>query len=201
MASDYLSWLVAISSFAFVMTFTPGPNNIMLATSGANFGLKRSMPHVFGVAFGFPAMLVIVAMGIGYVFQHPAFSAVLRVVGIIYIIYLAYSIASVNKLSKNRHKNPIGFWQAAGFQWINPKAWAQAIGATSAYMSLDFNRYAQIFIMALVFIPIGIASSWVWAAFGMRIAAFLNTPAKLKIFNIVMVGALLVTILPVILSY
>lgn len=116
MANDYLAWLPAIASFAFVMTFTPGPNNIMLVTSGANFGLKRSMPHVMGVAFGFPAMLIVVAM-------------------------------------------------------------------------------------ALVFLPIGIASSWVWAAFGVRIAAILNTPAKLRAFNVAMATALLVAILPVILTY
>ncbi|TDX23709.1 threonine/homoserine/homoserine lactone efflux protein [Modicisalibacter xianhensis] len=201
MANDYVAWLLAIASFAFVMTFTPGPNNIMLATSGANFGMKRSMPHVMGVAFGFPAMLVVVAVGIGYVFQFPVVRGVLRVVGLAYIIYLAYLIASANTLSSARQSKPITFWQAAGFQWINPKAWAQAIGATSAYLSLDFNKYAQIIAMALVFLPIGIASSWIWAAFGVRIAALLNTPTKLRTFNVIMAAALLVTILPVILTY
>ncbi|WP_253445283.1 LysE family translocator [Halomonas sp. Y3] len=201
MANDYLTWLLAIASFAFVMTFTPGPNNIMLATSGANFGLKRSMPHVMGVAFGFPAMLIVVAVGIGYVFQFPVVRGVLRMVGLAYILYLAYLIATANALRGTRQSRPISFWQAAGFQWINPKAWAQAIGATSAYLSLDFDKYAQIAAMALVFLPIGIASSWIWAAFGVRIATFLDTPAKLRTFNVVMATALLVTILPVILTY
>lgn len=201
MDNEYFAWLLAIASFAFIMTFTPGPNNIMLATSGANFGMKRSMPHVFGVAFGFPLMLIVVAMGIGFFLQYPLVRSILRIVGVFYIFYLAYLIASANSIKSVRQSNPISFWQAAGFQWVNPKAWAQAIGATSAYLSLDLNKYVQIAAMALVFLPIGIVSSYIWAAFGVRIASFLNTPLKLRVFNICMAAALLITILPVVLNY
>ncbi|MEX0603064.1 MAG: LysE family translocator [Marinobacter sp.] len=201
MATEYFTWILAISSFAFIMTFTPGPNNIMLATSGANFGIRRSMPHVWGVAFGFPAMLLVVATGMGYILDYPVLRLALRIIGIVYIFYLAYVMATMSQLSKQGVKTPLTFLQAALFQWVNPKAWAQAVGASSAYLSIHFDKTLQIIAMAAVFLPIGVASSYIWAIFGSKIARLLNNKIKLRTFNICMALALLVTVIPVILSY
>lgn len=201
MAVEYVTWVTAIATFAFIMTFTPGPNNIMLATSGANFGVRRSMPHVLGVTLGFPAMLLVVASGISFILEYESLRILLRLFGLGYILYLAYIMATLNRLSGENVSTPLSFWQAALFQWVNPKAWAQAIGASSAYLSVEYDRTMQILAMAVVFIPIGIASSFAWAVFGTQFAKLLNSQRKLHVFNLCMAAALLVTVMPVILSY
>lgn len=201
MELEYLTWALAIATFAFIMTFTPGPNNIMLATSGANYGIRRSMPHVLGVAFGFPAMLLIVASGVSIVLEHEIARNLLRITGVCYVLYIAYRIAAFNNLSDQSVATPLSFWQAALFQWINPKAWAQAIGVSSAYLTIEHDQTLQILAMAVIFLPIGVASSFAWTVFGTQFAKLLNSRKKLRLFNIVMATALVLTVLPVILSY
>lgn len=198
---EFLSWVFAVGMFAFIMTFTPGPNNIMLATSGINFGIKRSMPHVMGVAIGFPVMLILVAGGVGFLFSIPIIRLFLKLFGVGYVFYLAYLIATTNEMSKKKVSKPISFLEAAGFQWINPKAWAQAIGASSAYLTFDTNKYIQVFAMAMIFLPIGIASSYVWASFGEIIGKRLREGKRLVYFNVAMAIGLIVTVIPSILLH
>ena len=120
-----LTLYLAILLFAFTATITPGPNNIMIMTSGFNYGFKRSIPHLLGICFGFPAMVIMVGMGLGLVFaQHPTIHYIIKIVGIIYLIYLAWLIASapISTLVENTGQ-PLTFIGAVLFQWVNPKAW------------------------------------------------------------------------------
>jgi threonine/homoserine/homoserine lactone efflux protein len=111
--------------FGVIAAVTPGPNNVMLTTTGLNFGIRRGIPHLLGICIGFPVMLALIGLGFGTLFQlYPILHEVIKIIGIIYLLYLAWKIASarggVGEVSQSK---PINFWQSAAFQWINPKAW------------------------------------------------------------------------------
>ncbi|MEO1121599.1 MAG: LysE family transporter, partial [Pseudomonadota bacterium] len=116
--------LLALAAFAFASTWTPGPNNIMLANSGATFGYRASQPHAFGVALGFPIMLFLIALGLGELFKaSPVFRETLKWAGAALLLYLAWRIATAGRTKTAGGGRPFTFVEAAGFQWINPKAW------------------------------------------------------------------------------
>ncbi|MEO1330740.1 MAG: LysE family transporter [Pseudomonadota bacterium] len=178
--------IAALAAFAFASTWTPGPNNIMLASSGATFGYRRTQPHAFGVALGFPLMLFLIAIGLGELFQaSPAFRETLRWLGAALLLYLAWRIGSAGRADAKTAARPFSFIEAAGFQWINPKAWTMAIGTASTFLTgrsptLEAAAAAGVFVLA------GIGSSQTWTAFGVGIRRLLNTEARLRAFNIAM---------------
>jgi len=188
--------------FALVTLFTPGPNNIMLMASGVNYGLRRALPHLFGVAIGFGAMVLAVGIGLGAVFEaYPALYPVIKYVGVAYLLHLAWVIASASphgdQAGTDTTGRPISFLQAAAFQWVNPKAWVMAIGAVATYAAIaDFPF--NIAIIAGVFALLGMASSWTWVMFGSVLRRFLRTPRAMRVFNIAMGVLLVVSILPVV---
>jgi len=128
--------LLAFLTYAFVTSITPGPNNTMLLASGVNYGFVRSLPHVLGISIGFGVMVVGVGAGLGRLFEdYPSLYAALRIVGGAYLLYLAWQIATAAPMQDaSPNGRPFGFWKAAGFQWVNPKAWIMAIGAITAYL-------------------------------------------------------------------
>ena len=124
--------LVALVAFAAAMAWTPGPNNLMLLTSGVNFGLARTMPHLIGICVGFPLMIVIVGVGIGQVFiSFPLLYTVLKALSVLYMIWLAWKIANAGPMKKEAvaATRPMRFHEAVLFQWVNPKGWAIALTA------------------------------------------------------------------------
>src|SRR5690606_1672712 len=123
--------LLAFITYAFVTSVTPGPNNTMLLASGLNYGFVRSLPHVLGISIGFAVMVMGVGAGLGRLFEaYPSLYAVLRIVGGAYLVYLAWQIATAAPMGDaSTHGRPFGFWKAAGFQWVNSKAWFMAFGA------------------------------------------------------------------------
>ena len=127
--------ILALANFVFAASITPGPNNLMLATSGLNFGLTRTIPHMLGVVFGFLLMVFLACLGLGKVFQIvPILQTVLTYLGGAYMLYLAYRIATASGISNGAAKSkPLSFTEAALFQWINPKAWMMAITFSSAF--------------------------------------------------------------------
>lgn len=196
--------LAGLVVFALVTLFTPGPNNIMLMTSGLNYGLRRALPHLFGVAIGFGAMVLAVGIGLGAVFEtYPALYPVIKYVGIAYLIYLAWVIASASphddQSGSDARGRPISFLQAAAFQWINPKAWVMAVGAVATYAAIA-GFPLNMAIIAGVFALFGIVSSWTWVMFGAVLRRFLRTPRAVRIFNIAMGILLVVSILPVVIE-
>lgn len=189
-----LELLAAFSLFALVSSITPGPNNLMLMASGANFGIRRTVPHMLGIGIGFVVMVILVGVGLVGVFDaYPLSYDVLRVVSIVYLLYLAWKIATAAAPEAGETTGkPFTFLQAALFQWVNPKAWAMALTAVTVYApSRDFEAILWV---AAVFGIINLPSVSCWTLLGRQIQPLLSNGRRLQAFNFVMAGLLLATI-------
>ncbi len=189
-----LELLSALALFALVSSITPGPNNLMLLASGANFGIRRTIPHMLGIGIGFVVMVVLVGIGLVGIFDaYPMTYQILRVVSIVYLIYLAWKIATAAPVeTAEAGGRPFTFIQAALFQWVNPKAWAMGLTAVTVYapnQSID-----AILWVALVFGLINLPSITCWTVLGRQIKPLLSDGRRMQVFNIVMAGLLLTTV-------
>lgn len=183
--------------FALSATLTPGPNNLMLLASGANFGLRATGPHMLGVSIGFPVMVVAVGLGLGAVFeQWPVLHKILRWAGSAYLLWLAWKIATAAGMGEaERRGKPFTFLQAAGFQWINPKAWIMAVSAFSVYAVAEVDPLPQAALFGAVFCAVAFPSCGIWAAFGSVIGRILKSQRSLRAFNLVMAALLAASVL------
>ncbi|WP_185985056.1 LysE family translocator [Aureimonas mangrovi] len=191
---------LALATFAFVGSVTPGPNNFMLMTSGVNFGFRRTVPHMFGIAFGFCVLLLAVGFGLGALLHaYPALEMAMKIASAAYLAWLAWKIAFSSALGKveKAQARPMTFMEAAVFQWINPKAWAMALVAMGAYASAESPIVSVLLVAATVTI-VGFPSVSIWTGFGMALRRFLEDQRRLRIFNIVMGVLLLLTIWPLV---
>ena len=185
MSADIFAALVA---FAFVSSVTPGPNNFMLLASGVNFGFRRTVPHMFGIAGGFASLLLAVGFGLGALLAaFPALHLVLKVAGGAYLLYLAWRIAMSRSLDTKEGKDgrPMTFLEAAAFQWVNPKAWMMAVTAMAIYTSPQ-APVVSVLLVSLAFTLVNFPSVSIWAGFGTAMRGFLADPVRLKWFNIAM---------------
>ena len=195
---------LALVAFAFVSTITPGPNNTMLVASGANFGFRRSLFHMLGISIGFPVMIALVGLGLMQVFDaFPVLDRVLRVVSLVYLMWLAWKIATAAPHLPDMPDTagkPLTFVQAAAFQWVNPKAWSMATYAIVQYATDDMGArsLAAVLIVALVFAIVSFPCISAWVALGQEMRRFLTSPARLRAFNWVMAGLLVLSLYPVI---
>jgi len=188
--------LFGLAAFAFASSITPGPNNLMLMSSGANFGLRRTLPHMLGVALGFAAMLVLVGLGLARMFEvFPATQAVLLAASLGYLAYLAWKIATQDPvIGQGGAGRPLTFLQAAAFQWVNPKAWAMALSAVSVYAP---DRSAtSLVVVALIFGAIGLPSVGAWALLGRQIGRILPDRRHMRRFNLAMALLLVASVYP-----
>ncbi|MDE4060814.1 MULTISPECIES: LysE family translocator [Rhodobacterales] len=190
--------LLALALFAFVSSITPGPNNLMLMASGANFGFRRTIPHMLGVALGFVFMVVLVGAGLVGIFEaFPVSYTVLKVASVAYLLYLAWKIANAGPAETGEGKgNPMTFLQAAAFQWVNPKAWAMALTAISVYAP-DQTLWA-ILLVAALFGAVNLPSVSSWTLLGQQMARVLTNPRRLMLFNWAMAALLVASLYPVI---
>lgn len=192
--------ILAIALFAFSSGITPGPNNIMLMTSGLNFGIKRSIPHLMGISLGFPTMILAIGLGLSAIFQtYPIIHQVIKIIGIGYLLYLSWLIA--NSSSKMEGKNiakPFSFIQAAAFQWVNPKGWIMAVGAIATFTSVQQDLIPQVVTIATVFLCIAFPCAVVWLGFGLILKRILKNERQQRIFNITMAILLVASIIPMI---
>ena len=198
MTVDLLS---ALAAFAFVSSITPGPNNLMLMASGANFGLTRSLPHMMGVAIGFTVMIVLVGVGLMQLFDlWPASYEVLKYGSVLYLFWLAWKVANAAEPGRASEQggNPITFLQAAAFQWVNPKAWAMALTAIAAYAPT--RDIGAVLLVSAVFGAINLPSISIWTLLGQQIRHILTSPARLRAFNWTMAALLILSVMPVILA-
>lgn len=191
---------LAVFIFGLSAGITPGPNNIILMTSGMNFGIKKSIPHVLGVTFGFPIMVILIGLGFSIVFeQYPILHEVIKVLGVVYLLYLSWLIASASPDTLEGEKSkPFTFLQAALFQWVNPKAWVVATSSISAYTVLNDNIYWQILMIAGVFFFAALFTASTWLVFGKGIKQILQSAKQQRAFNIAMALLLVASVLPVI---
>jgi threonine/homoserine/homoserine lactone efflux protein len=188
--------LTALCGFAFVSSVTPGPNNLMLMTSGANYGIWRTMPHFLGVVFGFALMIVLVGLGLLQIFDaYPLSHEILRLCSIAYLSYLAWKIATAQVSVAQAGAKPLNALQAALFQWVNPKAWAMALTALTVYA--PSQGLTAVILVALVCVMVNTPSVFVWVVLGSRLQHLLGSATRLRIFNRVMALMLLATLYPV----
>ena len=193
-----LEILYALTVFCFVSSITPGPNNLMLLTSGVNFGFRRSIPHMLGVGLGFTLMIALVGVGLDAVFsQFPALLPAMRYIGAAYLLWLAVKLAMAGPIGDAEYRgNPLSFLGAAAFQWINPKAWVIAVSALTAY-AVSENYTRSVLIVALVFGLVTIPCIAAWVLFGTAMRRVLSNPRFVRPFNIAMALLLVASIVPV----
>ncbi len=189
--------LAALAVFAFVSSITPGPNNLMLMASGANFGFRRTLPHMLGVALGFVLMVLLVGAGLIQVFDaYPTSHTILKTLSIAYLLFLAWKIAHPAPARAGEARGtPMTFLQAAAFQWVNPQAWTMALTAITAYTP---DRTAEaILLVAAVFGAINLPSVGSWTVLGQQMARLLKQHWHRTLFNRAMATLLLASLIPV----
>ncbi|MCW4114037.1 LysE family translocator [Aurantimonas sp. MSK8Z-1] len=189
---------LAALGFALVASLTPGPNNVMLLASGVNFGFRRTIPHMLGIAIGFSVLLVAVGAGLGALLAaFPALHLALKVAGGAYLLYLAWKIGTARTLSTAgpNGERPMTLLQAAAFQWVNPKAWVFAITIVALYAD-PLQPVASIAVVVAVCLIASATSVSTWAGFGLMLRQFLSDPVRLKWFNIAMGVLLALTLIP-----
>ncbi|MFO1111965.1 MAG: LysE family translocator [Bradyrhizobium sp.] len=193
------SLFVAFLIFALVMFFTPGPNNIMLLSSGLTYGFRRTIPHIAGITVGVAFMVGAVGLGLGTIFiAYPVLQTLLKYLGAAYLIYLAYQIGMAEPEAPEQDKRggPMTFWGAAMFQWVNAKGWVMVIGTITAYAAIA-NFPWNILIQTVISLAMGAVSTVVWALFGTALRPVLTSRMAVRAFNIVMALLLLASLYPV----
>lgn len=184
--------LLALVAFAFVSSATPGPNNLMLTASGINYGFVRTLPHMLGIPGGFVLLCLMVAFGLGSLFEsYPFLQQLLKWLGAAYLLYLAWKIATAVAPATDGYQGmgagqPFTFWQAAGFQFLNPKAWVMAITAMSSFTLAGEGYTRSACIVALVFMLVNLPSVSLWAAFGSSLRRFMTSPLRLRAVNLML---------------
>jgi len=190
--------LIALTGFAFVTSITPGPNNLMLLASGTNFGWRRSLPHLLGISFGFGVMLALVGLGLGEVFtRYPGLHDGLKWASLAYLLYLAFKVATAAPPTADGAQpagRPMGFGAAALFQVVNPKAWAMALTAVTAYSELGIAA------MTAVFVLVNLPCCGSWALLGEQMRRWLHRPRALRAFNWGAAALMVVSVLPLLKS-
>ncbi len=192
-----LDVFLSLVGFILVSTVTPGPNNFMLFASGLNFGYRRTLPHIFGIANGFAFLLASVGLGLGQLLKvFPLAFTAIKIVGALYMLYLAWRIANSGPVKVGKGKAlPMTYFEAALFQWVNPKAWVIATVLASTYTSTD-NYYTSLAIIVFICAFANVPTISTWAVFGTAMKQFLSDPKKLRIFNIGMAVALVLSLWP-----
>ena len=193
------SLLIAFVLFATVMFFTPGPNNIMLLSSGLTYGFRPTIPHIMGITIGFAFMVGAVGLGLGTIFiAYPVLQTILKYAGVAYLIYLAAAIAMSGPVSdgQDNRRGPMTFLGAAMFQWVNVKGWVMVIGTITAYAAISPYPW-NIMIQVGLSLLLGAVSCTVWALFGSALRPVLTSPRAVRAFNIVMAVLLLASLYPV----
>jgi threonine/homoserine/homoserine lactone efflux protein len=191
--------LFAFIVFAIVMFITPGPNNIMVLSSGLTYGFRRTVPHIAGITIGFAFMIAAVGLGFGTIFAaFPVLQTILKYAGAAYLVYLAIAIALSGPPKANAAdaRGPMTFWGAALFQWVNVKGWVMVIGTITAYAAIARFPW-NIAIQVMLALGLGIVSTSIWTLFGSALRPFLTSERAVRIFNIVMALLLLASLIPV----
>ena len=188
--------ILALAAFALATSITPGPNNLMLMTSGANFGLRRTLPHMTGVALGFVILAVAVGLGLGQALQAwPAGLLGLKAASVVYMLWLAWKFATAAPPEPGQAAGrPMTFLQAAAFQWVNPKAWAMALTAVTVYA--PGQTPAAVIATAAIFGIVNLPSVGLWALAGTALSRVLSSPSRLRAFNVTMAALLVLSLWP-----
>jgi threonine/homoserine/homoserine lactone efflux protein len=197
-----LAWFTAVLLFAFAMAMTPGPNNLIATSSGATFGLRRTLPQMWGVAIGAPVMLILLGLGVAQaMLAYPGLQTAMSWIGAAYLVWLAWQIATAGPTEAGDVTGaPPSFLQSALFQWVNPKAWVLCLSAIATYTHAGPDQLREILVIAAIFIPMTFISLVVWAQFGVAMSRWLTSPLRLRLFNGTMAALMLASLAPLFLS-
>lgn len=184
--------------FVFLGLFTPGPNVIMLTSSGVRFGFRRTLPHLFGVVIGVGITAAVTAAGVGaIVLASPVLNLVLKLGAGAFILWMAWGhwrASARPRSAADPDEKPLSFLGAVLFQWINPKVWAIAFAASAGYgggQALWFEAAR----LGTAFSAVNLGVCLFWTAAGTLLTALLSTPAAWKIFLRTMSVLLALTVL------
>jgi threonine/homoserine/homoserine lactone efflux protein len=173
----------------------------MLASSGANHGMRATVPHMAGIACGFAFMLMVVAAGLGsLLLVWPPLLPVMRWIGAAWMLYLAWKIATAPPPGEGQRRGVLGVFGAAAFQWINPKAWLIAVGAASEFMLPGRPLGEQIVRIGVVFMAVSFPCMMPWVLLGQGAGRVLRSRTQLRWFNIAMALLLIASLVPVLLE-
>lgn len=182
--------LLPLATYCFVMSSTPGPNNVMLTASGANFGYRGALPQILGINAGAFVQTYLTCLGLGAMFvAWPLAQTLLRVAGALYLLYLAWQLTR-SHVGQAQLPRPVSFVQGALFQAVNPKSWVKAITLASMFMPAGLDAPLGALLVATIGLVIGFPCISMWALFGVAIRRVLTDPRKQRVFNLVMGGTL-----------
>ena len=182
------------ATYYFVMSITPGPNNVMLTAAGANFGFRRTIPHMLGISAGCAVQLLAVCAGLGALFtKWPVLQTVLQWVGAAYLLWLGWKLLRSGEVAEGKAPEPITFLQAAAFQFVNPKAWVMSLSAVSLFLPRDIGIVPAITYLLGMMLLINLPCIGVWALFGSSLRTVLQRRTARLAFNVSMAVALVAT--------
>lgn len=184
----------ALVTYMFVMSITPGPNNVMLTASGANFGFRRTLPHMLGIPLGFAFQTLLVCLGLGALFARvPHLQDTLAWVGAAYLIYLAWRLLGAGAVGRSHSARPLTFIESVLFQFVNPKAWVMAITIATLFLPKGGSVALALVVMAAIMVGVNLCCITLWAGFGSAMRCFLDHAARRTVFNATMAALLAAT--------
>jgi threonine/homoserine/homoserine lactone efflux protein len=189
---------LALVAFSFVSSVTPGPNNVLLWASGAEFGLRRTMRHIVGTAVGIGLMAVATAAGLGaLVTTGPGLAVGMKVVGSVYLLYLAFRIAGARGLARSELARPLGLVQAAAFQVVNVKAWIFALGAITTFRPAELPALGGSVLVAVTMMAVILPTATVWAAAGGAIYRLMSSDRRRRVVSLALAALVVATVVSV----
>lgn len=195
------SLYLSIFTFLLIAAVTPGPNNILLTTTAANFGIARALIPMLGIMLGMQVLLLLVASGVGsLIILHPSIHLALKVMGSTYLIWLAWKLGSARfeKLdTETPPAKPVRFYQGCLLQFLNPKAWLMALGSIASFSLVGSQYIPSVIAISLIMIGVNLIASAVWLGFGSLIGRLLSSPASWRAFNVTM-GVLTIACVPLV---
>lgn len=176
--------LASLIMFSVVMSITPGPNNLLLTTSGLAHGFRRTLPALAGTLVGIAILFLVSGAGVGaLILGDPRSQIALRILGALYLVYLAWRLWRSGEPAETEVRPPLSLWHVAGFQFFNPKAWMMTVSAVSIYVASAEDYGIRLLLVAATFLVVSAPCVAVWAAFGAGMKSALKNPQRLRTFN------------------
>ena len=186
---------LALAAFSFVSSVTPGPNNVLLWASGAEFGLQRTVRHIGGTAVGIGLMTLAAGAGLGaLVTTVPGLAVAMKVLGSVYLLYLAVRIAGAGGLARSELARPLGLVQSAAFQVVNPKAWIFALGAITTFRPAGFPPLGGSVLVALTMMAVILPTATLWAAAGGAINRLVSSDRRRRVVSLALAALVVATV-------
>ncbi|MFN3943307.1 MAG: LysE family translocator [Allosphingosinicella sp.] len=179
-----LAAFLSLVTFSFAMAITPGPNNLLLTTSGVAYGFRGTIPAIAGTLMGICGLFLVSGAGVGALVAADARAqAILRLVGAAYLMFLAWRLWRAAELAETEPTPPLRLWHVAGFQFVNPKAWMMSVSAVSIYVAAGEGYALRLLSVAAIFITVAAPCAVLWAGFGAGMRRALRDPVRLRLFN------------------